>query len=253
MSAPDPECVVCGRLALWIPGRDGGFPAYRNFRAVWDEPKVFGASIHFVCLHTWEHRDAFLAELLSLATNQVEQYEVRLGDTVHQVSRTGLGFTDLEFEGDGCLVYRHRDATEWLVVDLGGGWQQLARHQVLDLARGVTPMVTGGTGRYALPLPERLASRGAKEPADVADLRLPELIQAFGLETYYPDLDPDRSELSVDALPAGGRKIEFAIRTPALVPAEATRHFAERYRHEGDSAFAPRPWMRDGEPDTDLP
>jgi hypothetical protein len=56
MSAPDPECVICGRAALNLSGLDGGFASYREFRAVWDPPRVFQAMVHFSCLPDWKHR-----------------------------------------------------------------------------------------------------------------------------------------------------------------------------------------------------
>ena len=71
MSAPGPMCIVCGKIALGLSGWDGGFPSYREFRAVWDPPRVFQDMVHFTCLRDWKHRDELLTKLVDLAPPSV--------------------------------------------------------------------------------------------------------------------------------------------------------------------------------------
>lgn len=235
MSVPDQQCAVCGKTALAIPGWDNGFPSYRNFRAVWDPPRVLTSMIHFACLRTWTHRDAFVEELLTLVTDKVERYEIQHEGAVYPVSRQGLGYTEVEYDTRDILVLRNRVGARWMVIDRTGGWQELTADTVRALAHGQIPDLSGGFGRYGILLPP--SARGDDAPT----WTLTQLLDRLEITDRYPGLDDATSSLLADDYhPATGR-LTYETTTPAHVPAEAVAHFARRLAELGPTAFDPRP------------
>jgi hypothetical protein len=231
MSAPGPDCVVCGRAALDLSGWDGGFPAYREFRAVWDPPRVFQDMAHFTCLRSWEHRDAMLAELVTLATDAVLDFDVEVDGTTHHLTREGLGFIRRRLETDELLVLQHRGGAEWLIVELAGSWQFVQGSDLVALVRGETRYVQGGRGRYGLTLSP------APAEAAVRSWVLADLIDCLGIADRYPGLAESDANLRIDAYNPSSGWCEYIVDHQLTIHPAALAFFRAAYERDGAAAL----------------
>jgi hypothetical protein len=231
MSAPGANCVICGKPALDISGWDGGFPSYREFRALWDPPRVFQDMVHFTCLRGWEHRAAMLTELVDLATDAVLEFDVEVGGQTHRITRAGLGYTGREFATNEILVLRHEVGAEWLVVDFTGAWQFVHGRYLLPLVRGESVRVQGGRGKYGLTL---------TPPPTEADLRswgLADLLEHAGVKSRYPGLTAGDADLRIFDYNSETGWFEYSVHHPLTIHPDALEYFRGEYRREGETAF----------------
>lgn len=232
MSAPGPECIICGRIALDLSGWDGGFPSYREFRAVWDPPRVFQDMVHFACLREWKHRDELLAELVDLATDAVLEFDVEIGGTTHHLTRDGLGYSVRRFDTRDLLALQHGLSGDWLIIDFAGAWQFVGRSDLLRLVRGEPVRVQGGRGRYGITL-------SAAPSADaVASWALGDLLRHLGVDSRYPGLTATDASLHVSDYNAETGWLGYRIDHPLNVHPAVLEFFRGEYEHAGEAAFA---------------
>lgn len=231
MSAPGSDCIVCGRPALQLNGLDGGFPSYREFRAVWDPPRVFQDMIHFSCLRTWEHRDAMLAELVALATGSVLEWDMEHEGKTYHITRSGLGYTDELFRNDSILVLQHNFSADCLIVDFSGSWQFIGRRRLLRLVRDQEVAIEDGWGHYGLFLSP------APPESVVLSWSLGDLLRHLRIENRYPGLVQSGAELK--ALEYSSRNGHFvhSIHHRVSIHPDALEYFRKLYDDEGESAF----------------
>lgn len=234
MSAPGPDCVVCGKAALDVSGWDGGFPSYREFRAVWDPPHVFQDMVHFSCLADWKHRDDMLTELVDLATAAVLEFDVEVNGRRYHLSREGLGYTDRRLETDEVLVLRHQSEPDWLIVDRAGAWQFISGKPLLGLVRGEPVFAQGGRGRYGLTL-----SPAPRHEAVFAWV-LGDLLQHLDIDDRYPGLAASDANLHIDTYNAETGWLEYRIDHRLALHPVALDYFRNEYGRLGESAFVRR-------------
>jgi hypothetical protein len=233
MSAPDPECVVCGRVALDLSGWDGGFPAYREFRALWDLPQVFQSMVHFSCLRDWEHRELLINELVDLATDAVLEFDVEFGGKRYPVKRNGLGYTVRRFEAGDLLVLQHQAAGRWLIIDRTSGWQFVERDSLLRLVRGEQVYTTGGRGRYGIPVVPRVPDNS------VTTWMLGDLLRHLGISAQYGGLADSGANLLVESYNPSSGWMHYAVEYPLPIHPAALAYFRDEYERAGEAAFAP--------------
>lgn len=232
MSAPGPQCIVCGKIALDLSGWDGGFPSYLEFRAVWDPPRVFQDMVHFTCLRDWKHRDELLTELIGLTTDTVLEFDLEVGGTIHHLTRDGLGYSVRRHETDNLLVLQHRFSTDWLIVDFTGAWQFIGRNDLLRLVRGEPVRTQGGRGRYGITLSP------APDGEVVASWALGDLLGHLGIDSRYPGLSTTDASLRVSAYNTETGWLEYHVDHPLTIHPDALRYFRGEYDRAGDTAFA---------------
>jgi hypothetical protein len=231
MSAPGPYCVVCGRVALGLNGWDGGFPSYRQFRAVWDPPHVFQDMIHFTCLRVWEHREEMLAELVDLATDSTLEWDIELGGKTHRATRSGLGYTEQLLKTDNFLILQHNFDSRWLIIDFTGSWQFIRSEIILGLIHGETLYAEEGIGQNGIKL--------SPPPAEsaVVSWNLNDLLRYLDIDDRYPGLTQSNAALKLrDYNPRYGQ-LEYTVRHPLSIPPTALAYFRDRYERDGESAF----------------
>lgn len=231
MSAPGPECIICGRVTLDLNGWDGGFPSYREFRAVWDPPRVFQDSIHFTCLRGWEHRDEMLTELVDLATGKTLEWDIELEGKSYHLTRHGLGFTERLLATDDILILQHSFDSHWLVVDFTGSWSYFSDRRLLGLIHGETVYVQGGLNLYG---DEILSALPAE--SEVFSWTLSDLLRNFGIDDRYPGLAQSGATLRILDY-ASGRRFEYSVHHPLSIHPAALAYFRDRYERDGEAAF----------------
>ncbi len=232
MSAPGPECVVCGKVALALTGWDGGFPSYRQFRALWDPPRVFQDMVHFSCLRTWEHRDEMLTELVDLATGSVLEFDIEFNGQRHHITRSDLGYPERRLETDEILVLQHQLSADWLIVDFSGAWQFIGRNDILRLVRGEPAYDQGGRGRYGLTLSP------APTNETVNSWVLGDLLQHLGINSRYPGLAESDATLRIDEYRAEAARLVYTVDHPLTIHPKALDYFRAEYERSGEAAFA---------------
>lgn len=231
MSAPDPECVVCGRTALDLSGWDGGFPSYREFRALWDPPRVFQSMVHFSCLRDWEHRDLLIDELVDLATDSVLEFDVEINGERHSVKRDGLGYAVRRFTSGDLLVLQHYAAGRWLLIDRTRGWQFIERDSLLRLVHGERVCESGGYGRYGITVVPRVGDDA------VAAWKLEDLLRHLGIGDRYPLLAEGGAELRVEGYDPSTGLLQYTVEHPLLIHPAALAYFRREYERAGEAAF----------------
>lgn len=229
MSAPDEECVVCGLPALNLKGWDGGFPSYRRFRKLWDMPMVWYSSVHFACLRGWEHRDDLLTELVDLATNAADEYDITVNGETHRITRSGLGFTDQLLWTDDILVLQHNFSPDWMIIDFSGSWQSIHRDDLLRLVRGEPRVLDGGRTESLLLSP-------APPESEVRSWTLSDFLRHLGIESRYPGLVSLGATFEVaHYFPSG--LLQYWIYHPLSIHPAALDYFRDRYARDGEGAF----------------
>jgi hypothetical protein len=233
MSAPGSECVVCGRDALDLSGWDGGFPSYREFRAVWDPPRVFQDMVHFACLRDWKHLEGMLAELVDLAIDAVLEFDVEVGGQIRRVTRSGLGYAVRLLETEDLLVLWRAFGADWLIVDRAGAWQFIGRSELRGLVRGEAVYANGGRGRYGLSLTP------APSEAQVNSWVLSDMLRHLQVEDRYSGLLESEANLRIERYDAGTGHLEYIVEHPLTIHPEALGYFRGEFERMGDSAVAP--------------
>lgn len=247
--------MICGKPALGLNGWDGGFPAYREFRAVWDPPRVFQDMVHFACLREWEHRDAMMAELIDLATDAVLEFDIEVGGQLHHITRAGLSYRRrLLAVGDMLVLERgarsqsprprpspqpqpraqaqaplqletrpghHPSGADCLIVDLTGAWQFVNGRHWPSLIRGNAVIDQGGRGRYGLIL------SSAPSEATVAAWTLGDLLDHLDITACYPGLitAANGARLHIDNYQSANGRLEYSISHPLTIDPLVLDHF----------------------------
>ncbi|WP_234362838.1 hypothetical protein [Streptomyces formicae] len=122
------------------------------------------------------------------------------------------------FSGAECSVFQSGIADHWMVVSRTGAWVRLRLDDLADISRGVVPRSPAGAFPYRLP---------ADPHGKVDEYTFTELLAFMGVADRYPSLN-DMMDIEyefIDYYPPK-RLLEYSVRAPLHIPAEASAFLA---------------------------
>jgi len=229
------ECLICKQATLGVPGWDGAVGHRDPVLAPWEgEGETVEGRMHFACVQTWPHKDAFFNELAAAYTgapgSTVELRDARTGQLVTVRRETAEEYLPVHTE-PGCLILAEQTVKSWTVLDTDLGWIRLGPRDAARIAADDRDPVEGGWAPVEF---------DRDVPLEAADWSVGQLLDHLDLEPRYPGLR-DTPGVAVDldfvAPDMTLRAVQVAVRAPLLVPERVRGYFAGLLAAEGADAF----------------
>ncbi|WP_369248430.1 hypothetical protein [Streptomyces sp. R41] len=211
-------CQICGEAAPPVEGYCGEIVGYRLVRDPWAAaPSFLDGNIHFSCLEGSDKRESFFDEFTHLVQAGHEEID-SLDGSLPRLTRMGLGMSQV-FSGAECHIFQSGVSDRWMVVKKNGPWFALGYPQLQEIADGSLPNSPADVTRYRLPV-----DPGSR----VAELSLPELLTALGVEERYATV-ANLAHVEyrfVDYYPPK-RLLDYVAQAPLPLPEEACAFLAK--------------------------
>lgn len=235
MSMYPKECVICKQTTLGVAGWDDVLIGNQLVLAPWaGEGELVEGHLHFACVQSWSHKDAFFNELAAAhagAPGATITLRDRFSGELTSAPRPTSEWYDVVCTGPGLLILAEPDDKRWTVIDSDWGWMRLEHQQAARIAADDRSPVNGWLVRLIL---------DRDLPLDATDWSVGQLLDHLDLEPRYPGLrtTPGVGMTLEFMNPDTARDaVELALDVPLLVPDRVRAYFMQLLADEGPDAF----------------
>ncbi|WP_040855436.1 hypothetical protein [Nocardia niigatensis] len=174
-------CHFCGRFVLEVEGWAESIPPYHTILATWDDDATFfTGSFHLECVRSFDRRAEFRQALVDWLTTTSRLVVVHDEDgQPHEISSTGLGYTEKVAELPDGEIYEDPRFNRWVFIEEAGPYHFLELRAVEALCTG--ERVRGDSGGTSAVLPKKPA-------ANIESWNLPELLDFLEVRDLYQGL-----------------------------------------------------------------
>jgi hypothetical protein len=229
------ECLICKQTTLGVPGWDDGLIGNQLVLAPWvGEGEIVEGNLHFACVQTWSHKEAFFNELAAAYTRPsgaTITMRNRMTGELMSVSHPSSEYYDVVSTGPGLLILAEPDQKRWTVIDADWGWIRLEHREAARIAAADRSPVEHGFVRLVL---------DRDLPLEAVGWSVGELLDFLDLEPRYPGLRSTPGvgmELGFRNPDASRQAVELALDVPLLVPDRVRAYFAGLLAEQGPDAF----------------
>ncbi|GAA1962039.1 hypothetical protein [Catenulispora subtropica] len=235
MSMYEDECVICKQTTLGVTGWDDVIIGRQLVLAPWEgEGETIEGNLHFACVQSWSHKDAFFNELAAAYTGAPDAtitLRDRHSGELTSVPRPTSESYEPVCTGPGLLILAQPEEKRWTAIDADWGWIRLDHREAARIAADDRSPVEGGFARLSL---------DRDLPLEATEWSVGELLDHLDLEPRYPGLrtTPGVSmELYFKAPEKSRHAVRLALDVPLLVPDRVRAYFMQLLADEGPDAF----------------
>ncbi|MRH89496.1 hypothetical protein GFY24_18935 [Nocardia sp. SYP-A9097] len=174
-------CHFCGRFVLEAEGWAESIPPYHTILATWDDDaNFFTGSFHLECVRTFENRGEVRRALVDWLTTTSRLIVIHDEDgQPHEISSTGLGYTEKVAELPDGEIYEDPRFNRWVFVEEAGPYHFLELEAAEALRAG--DRVRGDSGGTSAVLP-------TEPDASIESWSLSELLDFLEVADLYQGL-----------------------------------------------------------------
>ncbi|MFE3954964.1 hypothetical protein ACFXPS_12340 [Nocardia sp. NPDC059091] len=177
-------CHFCGRFVLEAEGWAESIPPYHTILATWDDDaNFFTGPFHLGCIRGFERRGEFRQAMVDWLTTTNRLITVHDEDgQPHEISATGLGYTEKIAELPDGEIYEDPRFNRWVFIEEAGPYHFLELDAVEALRAGGRVRGDGGGTSAVLP---------AEPDPSIESWNLSELLDFLEVRDLYQGLLDD--------------------------------------------------------------